>query len=113
MPGLAEDTKEDEIKTLSLNEQTKTLSAHRSFYDLLRSQAQHIEDMGRELEEAKRAIQEQKLIGRAKLVVMEQFGLSENNAYRRLQKQAMSENTTIAAIAAKIVNITTKNSVGR
>ena len=111
MPGLAEDTKEDEIKTL--NEQTKTLSAHRSFYDLLRSQAQHIEDMGRELEEAKRAIQEQKLIGRAKLVVMEQFGLSENNAYRRLQKQAMSENTTIAAIAAKIVNITTKTTAQR
>ena len=113
MPGLVEDTKEDEIKTLSLNEQTKTLSAHRSFYDLLRSQAQHIEDMGRELEEAKRAIQEQKLIGRAKLVVMEQFGLSENNAYRRLQKQAMSENTTIAAIAAKIVDITTKTTAQR
>lgn len=109
MPGLAEDTKEDEIKTLSLNEQTKTLSAHRSFYDLLRSQAQHIEDMGRELEEAKRAIQEQKLIGRAKLVIMEQFGLSENSAYRRLQKQAMSENTTIAIIASKIVNIATKS----
>ena len=109
MPGLAEDTKEDEIKTLSLNEQTKTLSAHRSFYDLLRSQAQHIEDMERELEEAKRAIQEQKLIGRAKLVIMEQFGLSENNAYRRLQKQAMSENTTIAIIASKIVNIATKS----
>jgi AmiR/NasT family two-component response regulator len=113
MPGLAEDTKEDEIKTLSLNQQTKTLSAHRSFYDLLRSQAQHIEDMGRELEEAKRAIQDQKLISRAKLVVMEQFGLSENTAYRRLQKQAMSENTTIASIAAKVVNIATKNSAGR
>ena len=113
MPGLAEDTKEDEIKTLSLNEQTKTLSAHRSFYDLLRSQAQHIEDMERELEEAKRAILEQILIGRAKLVIMEQFGLSENSAYRRLQKQAMSENTTIAAIAAKIVNITTKTTAQR
>lgn len=109
MPGLAEDTKEDENKTLSLSEQTKTLSAYRSFYDLLRSQAQHIEDMGRELEEAKRAIQDQKLISRAKLVVMEQFGLSENTAYRRLQKQAMSENTTIAAIAAKIVNIAAKS----
>ena len=84
-------------------------SAHRSFYDLLRSQAQHIEDMGRELDEAKRAIQEQKLIGRAKLVIMEQFGLSENNAYRRLQKQAMSENTTISSIATRIVDIATKS----
>ncbi len=65
--------------------------------------------MERELEEAKLAIQEQKLIGRAKLVIMEQFGLSENSAYRRLQKQAMSENTTIAIIASKIVNIATKS----
>ena len=109
MPGLAEDTKEDNTSALTLNEQTKTLSAHRSFYDLLRSQAQHIEDMGRELDEAKRAIQEQKLIGRAKLVIMEQFGLSENNAYRRLQKQAMNENTTISSIANRIVDIATKS----
>ncbi|OJF70422.1 nitrate-and nitrite-responsive positive regulator [Alteromonas sp. V450] len=109
MPGLAEDTKEDNTSALTLNEQTKTLSAHRSFYDLLRSQAQHIEDMGRELDEAKRAIQEQKLIGRAKLVIMEQFGLSENNAYRRLQKQAMNENTTISSIATRIVDIATKS----
>jgi AmiR/NasT family two-component response regulator len=37
---------------------------------------------------------------------MEKFSLSENDAYRRLQKQAMSENTTIAAIALKVVKIT-------
>lgn len=109
MPGLAEDTKEDDLTRGELNGQATTLSAHRSFYDLLRSQAQHIEDMSRELEEARRAIAEQKLISRAKLVVMEQFGLSENSAYRRMQKQAMSENTTIVAIAEKIVNIAVKS----
>ncbi|BFT29138.1 nitrate regulatory protein NasR [Alteromonas sp. D210916BOD_24] len=105
MPGLAEDNKEESRDNRSVDAQTKTLSAHRSFYDLLRTQAQHIENMGRELEEAKRAIQEQKVISRAKLLVMEKFGLSENSAYRRLQKQAMSENTTILAIANKVVEI--------
>jgi hypothetical protein len=106
MPGLVEDETKQNDQPATLNNQTHTLSAHRSFYDLLRSQAKHIEDMGRELEEAKRTIQEQKVISRAKLVVMEKFSLSENDAYRRLQKQAMSENTTIAAIALKVVKIT-------
>ena len=117
MPGLIEEGKAEDKqakegrnrneKTASLSEQAQTLSAHRSFYDLLRSQAQHIEDMERELEDAKRAINEQKLISRAKLVIMEKFHISENDAHRRMQKQAMSENTTIIDIASKVVAITT------
>lgn len=103
MPGLVEGDHGTSSNTL--DGQRSALSAHRSFYDLLRSQAQHIEDMERELDEAKRAIVEQKTVSRAKLVIMEKFNVSENNAYRRLQKQAMSENTTIVSIAAKVVAI--------
>lgn len=108
MPGLVEDAGKDNANPAAIDEQTQTLTAHRSFYDLLLVQAKHIEDMGRELDEAKRAIHEQKVIGRAKLVIMNKFNLSENSAYRRLQKQAMSENTTIASIATKIVTIAEK-----
>ncbi len=104
MPGLVEGEPNSAPQN-SIASQRSTLSAHRSFYDLLRSQAQHIEDMERELDEAKRAIVEQKTVSRAKLVIMEKFNLSENDAYRRLQKQAMSENTTIVNIASKVVEI--------
>ena len=104
MPGLVEGEPNSAPKK-SITSQRSTLSAHRSFYDLLRSQAQHIEDMERELDEAKRAIVEQKTVSRAKLVIMEKFNVSENDAYRRLQKQAMSENTTIVNIASKVVEI--------
>lgn len=104
MPGLVEGEPNSAPQN-SINSQRSTLSAHRSFYDLLRSQAQHIEDMERELDEAKRAIVEQKTVSRAKLVIMEKFNVSENDAYRRLQKQAMSENTTIVNIASKVVEI--------
>jgi len=104
MPGLVEGEPNSAPQN-SLASQRSTLSAHRSFYDLLRSQAQHIEDMERELDEAKRAIVEQKTVSRAKLVIMEKFNVSENDAYRRLQKQAMSENTTIVSIASKVVEI--------
>ena len=106
MPGLAED--HDAHPHPTLDGQTETLSAHRSFYDLLRGQAQYIEDMTRELEEAKRAITEHKLIDRAKLILMQQFKISEHEAYRRLQKQAMNENTTLPSIANKVVEIAQK-----
>ena len=104
MPGLVEG-EPNSAPHNSIASQRSALSAHRSFYDLLRSQAQHIEDMERELDEAKRAIVEQKTVSRAKLVIMEKFNVSENDAYRRLQKQAMSENTTIVSIASKVVEI--------
>ncbi len=106
MPGLVED--HDAHPHPTLDGQTETLSAHRSFYDLLRGQAQYIEDMTRELEEAKRAITEHKLIDRAKLILMQQFKISEHEAYRRLQKQAMNENTTLPSIANKVVEIAQK-----
>lgn len=119
MPGLVEDsliddnlvenslveTNADHTNNYQINSQTEALSAHRSFYDLLQGQAQYIKDMSKELEEAKRAITEHKLTDRAKLILMQQFHLSEHDAYRRLQKQAMNENTSLASIAQKVVDI--------
>ena len=116
MPGLVEDSDlslqqhdmTGSSKNTDISEQTQTLSAHRSFYDLLRGQAQYIEDMSRELEEAKRAITEHKLVDRAKLILMQQFQLNENDAYRKLQKQAMNEHKKLTDIAATVVEISNR-----
>lgn len=116
MPGLVEDSElallqhdvKGASKSVDISEQTQTLSAHRSFYDLLRGQAQYIEDMSRELEEAKRAITEHKLVDRAKLILMQQFQLNENDAYRKLQKQAMNEHKKLTEIAATVVEISNR-----
>lgn len=115
MPGLVEDSgiasyRQNTVKDhkAEISEQAHTLSAHRSFYDLLRGQAQYIEDMSRELEEAKRAITEHKLVDRAKLILMQQFQMSENEAYRKLQKQAMNEHKKLTDIAATVVEISNK-----
>ena len=75
---------------------------------MLRGQAQYIEDMSRELEEAKRAITEHKLVDRAKLILMQQFQLNENDAYRKLQKQAMNEHKKLTDIAATVVEISNR-----
>lgn len=104
MPGLVDDHS-PHINGHELDTQAEALSAHRSFYDLLQGQAQYIKDMTKELEDAKRAITEHKLTDRAKLILMQQFQLSEHDAYRRLQKQAMNENASLASIAQKVVDI--------
>lgn len=82
------------------------LSAHRSFYDLLCEQSEHIRQMSSELDAARQAINEQKTIDRAKLLLMQQWQLTESQAYRRLQKHAMEQNLRIADIAGRVVNST-------
>lgn len=80
-----------------------TLSAHKSFYDLIRGQAQHIQDMATQLNAAKQALNEQKVIDRAKLLLMQQGQLSEKQAYKKLQSTAMEQNIRIADLAQRVV----------
>ncbi len=57
----------------------------------------------RELHEAKNELADRKLIERAKGILMTRKGLSEEDAYRLLRKQAMNEKRKIADIARAIV----------
>lgn len=56
-----------------------------------------------ELEEAKDALQERKIIDRAKGVLMKAKGLTEDQAYTLMRKTAMNENKKIAEIAQSVV----------
>jgi response regulator NasT len=56
-----------------------------------------------ELEEAKDALQERKVIDRAKGVLMKAKNLSEEEAYALLRKTAMNEKKKIAEIAQSVV----------
>lgn len=75
----------------------------RSFYQLLSEQAQHIRHMHTELTDARRAISEQKLIDRAKLLLMQYKKLTEEQAYRQLQQSAMKQQCRIADVADAVV----------
>jgi hypothetical protein len=75
----------------------------RSFYQLLSEQAQHIRQMQTELTDARRAISEQKLIDRAKLLLMQYKKLTEEQAYRQLQQSAMKQQCRIADVADAVV----------
>lgn len=84
----------------------ENLSAHRSFYDLLCDQTEHIKNMSVALEEARQAITDQKCIDRAKLLIMQQWQLTEDQAYRRLQKTAMDQNCRLIDVAERVVKAT-------
>ncbi|MBU1620375.1 MAG: nitrate- and nitrite sensing domain-containing protein [Gammaproteobacteria bacterium] len=75
----------------------------RSFYQLLSEQAQHIRQMQTELTDARRAITEQKLIDRAKLLLMQYKKLTEEQAYRQLQQSAMKQQCRIADVAGAVI----------
>ncbi len=75
----------------------------RSFYQLLSEQAQHIRQMQTELANARRAISEQKLIDRAKILLMQYKHLTEEQAYRQLQQSAMKQQCRIADVADVVV----------
>ena len=78
-------------------------SGHKSFYDLICEQANHINQMSAELENVKRALHEQKVIGRAKILLMQSSNVGEHQAHQLLQKAAMSQNQSLIDVANSIV----------
>lgn len=58
-----------------------------------------------ELEKARSALRERKLLERAKGLLMTNKGLSEDEAYRLLRKMAMDQNKRIADIAENILSL--------
>nr|WP_246663118.1 ANTAR domain-containing protein [Pseudolabrys sp. FHR47] len=56
-----------------------------------------------ELDEAKDALQERKVIDRAKGILMKAKNLSEDDAYALMRKTAMNENKKIADIAQSVI----------
>lgn len=77
----------------------------RSVYDLVCGQAQHIQRMSEELEEARTALSERKLIERAKGLLMQTTRMSEESAYRRLQQHAMKENKRLSEVATEVIRL--------
>ncbi|MEY4764497.1 MAG: hypothetical protein RI907_1170 [Pseudomonadota bacterium] len=70
-----------------------------SLKDMLQQQSTRLSAMEAELESARRTLQERKVIERAKGVLMSRLGLTEEAAYRALQKAAMDHNKRLVDMA--------------
>ncbi|EEX09141.1 response regulator receiver [Ruegeria lacuscaerulensis ITI-1157] len=64
---------------------------------------QVLRQMRTELAETRRALEERKVIDRAKGLLMKAKGVSEEEAYARLRKTAMNQNRRVADVAEALV----------
>jgi AmiR/NasT family two-component response regulator len=80
-------------------------SDSRSLLELLQFQAQRLQQMSEELNAAKTALDERKLIERAKLLLMKHRSLSEEQAHRLLRQMAMNQSRRLAEIARSVLEM--------
>lgn len=75
----------------------------RLFADLLRAQTQRLASMEAELGAARRALDERKVVERAKGILMRRLGLAEDEAYQWLRKAAMEHKRRLADVAGGVL----------
>jgi Nitrate and nitrite sensing/ANTAR domain len=78
---------------------TETTTMVASLQDLLQKQSTKLAHTEQELLKAKQAINERKVIERAKGALMQRLGMTEEAAYRALQKAAMDHNKRLLDVA--------------
>ena len=67
------------------------------------SRFQEFMELERELDDVKKSLETRKILDRAKGILMEAHGLSETEAYRRIQQYSMSKRKSIREVAEAIV----------
>lgn len=65
----------------------------------------HEEGLRRELADAKTQLEERKVIDRAKGLLMNKQGCTEQEAYARLRKQAMDKGLRLAEVAQRLIDV--------
>ncbi|MCY1313526.1 ANTAR domain protein [compost metagenome] len=76
-----------------------------SLKSLLEKQSTRLAQTEMELDAARRALQERKLIERAKSALMARMGLSEDEAFRALQKASMDNHRRLVDIAEATLSL--------
>lgn len=73
--------------------------------DVALARFQHEETLRRELADARNQLSERKVVDRAKGLLMQRHGLSEDDAYARLRKAAMDKGLKLADVAQRILDV--------
>jgi AmiR/NasT family two-component response regulator len=71
--------------------------------DLVQRQATRLQSVEDELHAARQALDERKTIERAKALLIQHRGLSEDQAYKLLRQTAMNQNRRLAEVAEATV----------
>ena len=73
-----------------------------SVIDLLQLQSRRLAVIEDELSAARRALDERKIIERAKGILMARFGLTEDEAYKKMRKTSMDRNLRLVEVAESV-----------
>jgi response regulator NasT len=76
----------------------------RPILDVAMARFQHEQDLRRELADARSELSQRKLIDRAKGLLMQRQGLSEQQAYDKLRKAAMDRGLKVVEVAQRIID---------
>ena len=93
------------LQSDELNPPAGTAAPRPSLADWLQAQSERLASMEVELEAARRVMQERKVIERAKGALMSRLGLSEEAAYRALQKASMDHNRRLVDVAQATLSL--------
>jgi len=77
----------------------------RPVLDVALARFQHEEALRRELADARNQLSERKVVDRAKGLLMQRHGLSEDDAYARLRMAAMDKGLKLADVAQRILDV--------
>ena len=66
---------------------------------------QYNQSLQHELEQTKTKLRERKLVDRAKGILMDQKGISEDDAYQTLRKLAMDRNISLSEMAQNLISV--------
>jgi two-component system, response regulator / RNA-binding antiterminator len=77
----------------------------RPILDVAMARFQHEQALRRELADARSELQSRKTIDRAKGLLMQRQGLSEQEAYEKLRKTAMDKGLKLADVAQRILDV--------
>lgn len=89
----------------------KPITTHNLFpaIEIAMSRFEEIKQLEAELDDAKNSLEMRKLLDRAKGIIMNIYNLSEQEAYRRIQKYSMAKQKTIKEVAESIIRSATKS----
>ena len=77
----------------------------RPILDVAMARFQHEQELRRELADARSQLQERKVIDRAKGLLMQRQGLSEQDAYEKLRKAAMDRGLKLGEVAQRMLDV--------
>lgn len=78
---------------------------NRSVLDMLQAQTQRLVTANEQLEDAREALNERRVVERAKQLLMDQYQLSESEAYVRLRKTSMERGERLVDVAQSLLTL--------